>query len=78
MTHWILAPIVLPAFLAPFIVLAARYHIGIQRALSIAGVLTLIGIAAGLAWQVSDGSVIYYRLGDWAAPFGIVVVGDRL
>ena len=78
MTHWIVAPIVLPALLAPFIVLAARYHIGIQRVFSVAGVVALIALAAGLAWQVSDGSVIYYRLGDWAAPFGIVVVGDRL
>ena len=78
MSHWIIAPVVLPALLAPFIVLAARYHIRIQRTFSVAGVLALIGIAAGLAWRVSDGSVIYYRLGDWAAPFGIVVVGDRL
>ena len=78
MTHWIVAPIVLPALLAPFIVLAARYHIGIQRVFSIAGILSLIAIAAGLAWQVSDGSVQYYRLGDWAAPFGIVIVADRL
>ena len=78
MTHWIVAPIILPALVAPFIVLAARYHIGIQRVFSVAGVLALIAIALGLAWQVSDGSVIYYRLGDWAAPFGIVVVGDRL
>ncbi|WP_413720848.1 monovalent cation/H+ antiporter subunit D [Silicimonas sp. MF1-12-2] len=78
MSHWIIAPIILPAFLAPFIVLAARHHIGIQRVFSVAGVAALIAIAAGLAWQVSDGSVIYYRLSDWAAPFGIVVVGDRL
>ncbi|MEM6713393.1 MAG: monovalent cation/H+ antiporter subunit D, partial [Pseudomonadota bacterium] len=78
MTHWIIAPIILPALVAPFIVLAARYHMRIQRIFSITGVLGLIAIAAGLAWQVSDGSVIYYRLGDWAAPFGIVIVGDRL
>lgn len=78
MTHWIIAPIVLPALLAPFIVLAARYHIVIQRVFSAVGVAALIALSAGLAWQVSDGSVISYRLGDWAAPFGIVVVGDRL
>ncbi|MEP1521233.1 monovalent cation/H+ antiporter subunit D [Ascidiaceihabitans sp.] len=78
MTHWIIAPIVLPALLAPFIVLAARYHIVIQRVFSVVGVAALIALSAGLAWQVSDGSVISYRLGDWAAPFGIVVVGDRL
>ena len=78
MNHWIIAPVVLPALLAPFIVLAARYHIGIQRVLSLAGVIALVAIAAGLAWQTSDGAIVLYRLGDWAAPYGIVLVGDRL
>jgi multicomponent K+:H+ antiporter subunit D len=78
MTHWIILPIILPAVLAPFIVLAARYHIGIQRVFSLFGVSALIAIAAGLSWQTSDGEIILYRLGDWAAPFGIVLVGDRL
>ena len=78
MTHWLIAPIVLPALLAPFIVLAARYHIGIQRVFSVVGSLVLIVIAAGLAWQTSDGTILLYQLGDWAAPFGIVLVGDRL
>ena len=78
MTHWLIAPVVLPAMLAPFIVLAARYHIGIQRVFSIAGVLALIAIAAGLVWGAADGTILLYLLGDWAAPFGIVLVGDRL
>ena len=78
MTHWIIAPVVLPALLAPFIVLAARYHIGIQRVFSVVGVMALIAIAAGLAWSTSDGSILLYQLSDWAAPFGIVIVGDRL
>ncbi|MCL4151914.1 UNVERIFIED_CONTAM: hypothetical protein GTU68_049724 [Idotea baltica] len=64
--------------LAPFIVLAARYHIGIQRVFSLVGVLALIAISAGLAWTASDGTIILYQLGDWAAPFGIVLVGDML
>ena len=78
MTHWIILPIVLPALLAPFMVLAARHHIGIQRVFSLAGIMGLIALSIGLVWQVSDGWVIYYRLSDWAAPFGIVIVGDRL
>ena len=78
MTHWLIAPVVLPAMLAPFIVLAARYHIGIQRAFSVAGVLALIVISAALAWNAADGSVEIYQLGDWAAPFGIILVGDSL
>ena len=78
MTHWLIMPIVLPALLAPFIILAARYHMGIQRVFSVVGVLALIAIALGLAIETSDGTVMLYQLGDWAAPFGIVLVGDRL
>ena len=78
MSHWVIAPIVLPALLAPFIVLAARYHIGIQRALSLAGVVALVVIATALALQASDGTITLYRLSDWAAPFGIVLVADAL
>lgn len=78
MTHWIIMPVLMPALVAPFIVLAARYHIPIQRVFSVAGVLGLIVVAAGLAWQASDGTITVYQLGDWAAPFGIVLVGDRL
>ncbi|MDF1727269.1 MAG: monovalent cation/H+ antiporter subunit D [Sulfitobacter sp.] len=78
MTHWIILPIVLPALLAPFIVLAARYHVGIQRVFSLAGVVLQIAIALSLSWRASDGTVTLYQLGDWAAPFGIVLVADRL
>ncbi|MCX7564742.1 monovalent cation/H+ antiporter subunit D [Sulfitobacter sp. F26169L] len=78
MTHWLIMPVVLPALLAPFIILAARYHMGIQRVFSVAGILAMIAIAIGLAAQTSDGMVMLYQLGDWAAPFGIVLVGDRL
>jgi len=78
MIHWLVVPVILPAMLAPFIVLAARYHIGIQRVFSIAGVIALITVAGSLAWTASDGTIMLYQLGDWAAPFGIVLVGDRL
>jgi multicomponent K+:H+ antiporter subunit D len=78
MTHWLIAPVILPAILAPFIVLAARYHIGIQRVFSVAGVVAMIVLAAGLAIEASDGTIMLYQLGDWAAPFGIVLIGDRL
>ncbi|MEX0970736.1 MAG: monovalent cation/H+ antiporter subunit D [Paracoccaceae bacterium] len=78
MMHWIVLPVILPAFIAPFIVLVVRSHIGIQRVISLAGVLALVAIALGLFWQASDGTVTLYQLGDWAAPFGIVLVADRL
>lgn len=78
MSHWIVMPVLLPGLLAALIVLAARHHIVVQRTLSLAGTVTLLFIAAGLAWDASDGSVGVYLLGDWQAPFGIVLVADRL
>ena len=78
MTHWIILPVMLPAMVAPFIILAARYHMSIQRVTTVASMIALIALSAGLAWQASDGTVTVYRLGDWAAPFGIVLVADKL
>ncbi|MCE0505105.1 monovalent cation/H+ antiporter subunit D [Roseivivax sp. GX 12232] len=78
MSHWIIAPVVLPAFLAAFIVLTARFHRGIQRAVSLGGATLGLVIALGLFVQASDGTLSLYQLGDWAAPFGIVLVADRL
>ncbi len=78
MTHWIVAPIVLPAMLAAILVLVARFHISLQRILSVAGTVVLFAIAAGLFWQASDGTISVYQLGHWQAPFGVVLVADRL
>ncbi len=78
MSHWIALPIVLPAMLAAFIVLVARFHLTMQRVFNLAGTTALVALAAGLAWNASDGTITLYQMGDWAAPFGIVLVGDRL
>ncbi|QFS81756.1 Na(+)/H(+) antiporter subunit D [Roseivivax sp. THAF40] len=78
MTHWIVLPIIIPAMLAAFVILAARYHREIQRVASIAGTLASLAVSIGLFVQASDGTLTLYQLGDWAAPFGIVLVADRL
>lgn len=78
MNHWIIAPVVLPALLAPIIAFVMRHDITLQRAASLAGAVMLTAIAAGLFMLSADGSVHVYRLGAWPAPFGIVLVLDRL
>jgi multicomponent K+:H+ antiporter subunit D len=78
MNHWIVAPVVLPAMLAAILVLVSRFHISLQRTLSVAGTVVLLGIVVGLFWQASDGTINVYQLGHWQAPFGIVLVADRL
>lgn len=78
MNHWILVPIVLPSLLAPLIVLAARNDIVLQRCFSIAGTATVLAVSIGLLVQAAGGPPQVYELGNWPAPFGIVMVLDRL
>ncbi|RKT34488.1 multisubunit potassium/proton antiporter PhaD subunit [Roseovarius halotolerans] len=78
MSHWIVAPVVLPALLAPIIAFVMRHDITLARAASFAGTIALAAIAVGLMVMAADGTTHVYRMGDWAAPFGIVLVLDRL
>ena len=78
MSHWIIAPIILPALLAPIIGFVMRQDITLARTASVAGTLGLLGIAIGLTISAAGGDTQVYRLGDWPAPFGIVLVLDRL
>ncbi|SOH93815.1 multicomponent K+:H+ antiporter subunit D [Monaibacterium marinum] len=78
MNHWIILPIVLPAVLAPFIIMVLRHHLDLQRIFSIAGTLALVAVTLGLMGSALGGDIQVYELGDWPAPFGIVLVLDRL
>ncbi|MEO0750599.1 MAG: monovalent cation/H+ antiporter subunit D [Pseudomonadota bacterium] len=78
MSHWVIAPVLLPGMMAAIIILAARYHPMLQRTFSLATMGLCLAIALGLLVSVSDGTIHLYQLGNWAAPFGIVLVADRL
>ncbi|MDA5558449.1 monovalent cation/H+ antiporter subunit D [Shimia sp. MMG029] len=78
MNHWIIAPVILPALLAPIIAFVMRHDIVLARAASALGAVALAAIAVGLTILAMDGSTHVYYLGDWPAPFGIVLVLDRL
>ncbi|MGV6850096.1 MAG: monovalent cation/H+ antiporter subunit D [Marinibacterium sp.] len=78
MNHWIVIPVVLPAGLAPFIIMVLRHHLDLQRIFSIAGAVALWAVTLGLFAQAATGEIQIYELGDWPAPFGIVLVLDRL
>ena len=78
MNHLVIAPIVLPALVAPFIIMVLRYHMDLQRIFSVASTLLILAITIALGVQAADGTVQVYELGDWPAPFGIVLVLDRL
>lgn len=78
MSHLIIAPIVLPAVLAPFMLMVLRHHLDLQRIFSVAGTVGFLALALALFGQAADGDIIVYELGAWPAPFGIVLVLDRL
>lgn len=78
MNHWIIAPVVLPALLAPVIAYVMRHDIKLARWASVGGTVALVVIAMGLTVMAADGQTHVYYLGDWPAPFGIVLVLDRL
>lgn len=78
MNHWIIAPVILPALLAPFIVLVMRHDLSLQRIFSTAGTAALVAISLLLLYTASTSTPEVYFLGNWDAPFGIVLVLDRL
>ena len=78
MSHLIILPIVLPAILAPFIIMVIRHHLDLQRVFSLASTVILSGITLTLMAQATSGDISIYELGNWPAPFGIVLVLDRL
>ncbi|HET7403947.1 MAG TPA: monovalent cation/H+ antiporter subunit D, partial [Usitatibacter sp.] len=52
-----------------------RRH-ALKAAISLASIVALL--AAAIALMATAGTTRVYALGDWAAPFGIVLVADRL
>lgn len=78
MMHWIILPVLLPALLAPLIGFVMRHDMTLARAASVTGTVLLLATALGLTVMAADGTTHVYRLGDWPAPFGIVLVLDRL
>ncbi len=78
MSHWIIAPVVLPALMAALMVIALRRNLFLQRVASVASILALNAIAIALFWSATTHGPEAYFLGNWPAPFGIILVLDRL
>ncbi len=78
MNHWIIVPVVLPAILGALIVLVMRADLLLQRVFGLAGTVALAAVAGALLWSASVNPPEVYFLGNWPAPFGIVLVLDRL
>jgi multicomponent K+:H+ antiporter subunit D len=78
MNHGLILPVLVPAVGGALLVIAARYDTVLARVFSVASMVLMLAIALGLFVIAGDGSVRTYELGAWTAPFGIVLVLDRL
>ena len=76
--HLTIFPVLLP-LLAGIGLLALRgTRLNVQRAASLVATFALVPLAVALFAATADGTHFVYRLGNWEAPFGIVLVADRL
>lgn len=78
MNHGPILPLVLPLIAGMVNLLLTDRVIERQRTVSLACVAGLLAGAIGLLASAATGEIAVYRLGDWPAPFGIVLVVDRL
>ena len=81
--HLVIAPIVLPLLVAALQLLTGERRQRLVVGLSLASCLGLVALATMLllatAQPGGDGAfAAVYRIGDWPARFGIVLVADRL
>ncbi len=76
--HLAIAPVLLPLLAGVLLLLLRRVDIRLRRLLSLGAVVLEIGLAIALTAAVADGDILIYALGDWPAPYGIVLVADRL
>ncbi|UYN94653.1 MAG: monovalent cation/H+ antiporter subunit D [Enhydrobacter sp.] len=78
MNHWPILPVVIPFVAAVLCMIAHDRGIGLQRALSAVSVGLLVLVSVVLLCQTASGDIAVYSLGNWPAPYGIVLVIDRL
>jgi multicomponent K+:H+ antiporter subunit D len=76
--HLLILPVVLPLLIGILLLALRNRSLALQRGISLASALALIPLALALNDATADGTHLVYLLGNWVAPYGIVLVADRL
>ncbi|HVW55685.1 MAG TPA: monovalent cation/H+ antiporter subunit D [Rhizobiaceae bacterium] len=78
--HLIIVPVLLPLVTGAFLLLFDERRHGFKAAVSLVSTVFLAAVATVLLSRAnaSEASTSVYLLGNWPAPFGIVLVLDRL
>jgi len=79
-THLVIAPILVPLLAGACLLLMGERRPTLTIVVSLLACLLHIGMVMQLAGEISrhEVAVATYALGDWPAPFGIMLVADRL
>ena len=76
--HLVVVPIVLPLAAGAITLVVDERRLAAKAAVSVALAFALVAAAVALLVLVDAGGTRVYRVGDWPAPFAIVLVADRL
>ena len=77
MSHLAILPVLIP-LVAGALTLLLSWAGGARRLVSVTATVALIPISVMLLARAADSEIDVYYLGNWAAPYGIVLVVDRL
>jgi multicomponent K+:H+ antiporter subunit D len=82
LSHLVVLPVVLPLLAAVLMLLVgdrrARFKSVVNVGATAAGLLVALAILRGVDGDGVHGAIGVYLAGNWEAPFGIVLVADRL
>jgi len=75
--HLLIFPILIPFFVAVIMLIPSLSNsLSKQRIITVSANLLLVVVAFWLLFTVKEQGIQVYALGDWSAPFGIVLVAD--
>ncbi len=77
MSHLAILPVLIPLVAGALTLLLSRSGVA-RRLVSVTATAALIPVAVMLLARAAGGEIDVYYLGNWAAPYGIVLVVDRL
>ncbi|SFX75328.1 monovalent cation/H+ antiporter subunit D [Marinospirillum alkaliphilum] len=78
MSHLLLMPVLLPLLAGALLLLWPGLGLALQRVIGVIASLSLVVVGLQLLALAASGDYHLYALGNWAPPFGIVLVLDRL
>ena len=77
MMHTPILTVLLPLIVGFVLLIVKRYGLKTQQVISLLAVATLIFISIFSFMKTSTQGILVYSLGNWEAPFGIVLVLDQ-